>query len=84
MPGRLLMPGHLLKYYLSQKGGWAFIRGIASGIDKKLQKPQFSYLFPLFWLPEEEVWTSDTKVIHVLAPNSSSAGEPTCILVAVC
>ena len=33
---------------------------------------------------EEEGWTSDTKAVHVLAPNSSSPGEPTCILVAVC
>ena len=38
-------------------------------------------LLPPFWLPEEEVWasyTSDTKAMHVLAPNSSSTGQPTC------
>ena len=43
-------------------------------------------MLPPSWLPEEEVWTSstsDTKAMHVLAPSSSSTGQPTYCLVRV-
>ena len=44
---------------------------------KKLQKTSVAES----WLPEEEVWTSytsDMKAVRVLAPSSSSMGQPTC------
>ena len=51
------------------KWAWHLLEALAFGNDKKKnRKPQFSCLLLPSWLPEEEVWASDTKVVCVLAP----------------